>query len=228
MKKKHSCILLIGNNKKLNKKAVEYLGKYFLIKGIIDFNKQDMSEAVVADLGPEYVFNFLSDKILRGPLLKFKNINFHPAPPEWPGRGSASLALFNGDKSYGSTAHIMDLSVDSGKILMVKRFSILRGESCESIFSRGKDACLELFKKAVKYIAKHNRLPSPCGQRWGRKPLTKKKFQKWLILDPKNKKEFIEKIKAARHSKFPGPYVMVHGYKFGLVADKEKENKCQS
>lgn len=126
MKKKHSCILLIGNNKKLNKKAVEYLGKYFLIKGIIDFNKQDMSEAEVADLGPEYVFNFLSDKILRGPLLEFKNINFHPAPPEWPGRGSASLALFNGDKSYGATAHIMDLSVDSGKILMVKRFSILR------------------------------------------------------------------------------------------------------
>lgn len=90
------------------------------------------------------------------------------------------------------------------------------------------DACLELFKKAVNYIAKHNRLPVPCGQRWGRKPLTKKKFQKWLILDPKNKKEFIEKIKAARHSKFPGPYVMVHGYKFSLVADKEKENKCQS
>jgi len=221
MIKKHSCVLLIGNNEELNKKAIGYLRKYFIIKGIIDFNKQDISEAEVADLGPDYVFNFLSDKILKGTLLRFRNINFHPAPPEWPGRGSASLALFNGDKYYGASAHIMDLSVDAGKILMVERFPVLRGESCGSVFDRGMDACLGLFKEAIKYIAKHDRLPVPCGQDWKREPMTKKKFQEWLILDPGNKKEFIKKVKAARHSKFPGPYVVVHGYKFGLITDKK-------
>lgn len=219
---KHSCVLLLGNNQKLNKKAIEYLSKYFLIKRIVCFAKEDSTESEIAALKPEYVFNFLSDKILKGPLLRFKTINFHPAPPEWPGRGSASLALFNGDKYYGATVHIMDLSVDAGKILMVKRFPILRGESCESVFDRGMDACLELFKEAVKYIAKHNRLPAPCGQSWKRKPMTKKKFQEWLILDSSNKKEFIKKVEAARHSKFPGPYVVLHGYKFGLITNKNR------
>ncbi len=227
MKSKHSCIILVGNNKKLNKKAIAYLGKYFLIKRVVNFCEKNIAEVKVAALDPEYVFNFLSDKILKGPLLKFKCINFHPAPPNWPGRGSASLALFHGEKHYGATAHIMDLSVDAGKILMVERFPILRGESCESVFDRGMEACLKLFKKVVVYIAKHSRLPDPCGQVWKRKPMSKKEFQKWLVLDPKNKKEFIRKIKAAKHSKFSGPYVMVYGYKFGLVLGKDRENICK-
>jgi len=218
VKRKQSCVLLVGNNGKLNNRAINCVRKYFLLKKVVNFRQQNISEAKVASLKPEYVFNFLSDKILKGPLLKFKNINFHPALPEWPGRGSASMALFYGSKYYGATAHIMDLSVDSGRILFVKRFSILPGEFCENVHRRGKLACLGLLKKAVRYISKYDCLPPACGEKWGKKPCTKKEFQKWLILNPQNKTEFIKKIKASRHSKFPGPYVMVHGYKFGLVA----------
>lgn len=221
MKNKSSCVILVGNNQKLNKEAINHTRKYFLIKKIVNFRDDNITEAQVAALKPEYVFNFLSDKILKGPLLKFKNINFHPAPPEWPGRGSASLALFHGAKYYGATAHIMNLSVDSGKILLVKRFPIFTGETCESVFARGEKACLALLKKAVSYISKHGQLPFVCAEVWKRKPSTRKEFQKWLILDPKNKKEFIKKIKSATHSRFSGPYVMIHGYKFGLVGSKD-------
>ncbi len=227
MKIKPSCVLLVGNDNKLNQRAIDYVRRYFLIKRVINFQKQNITEAAAAALKPEYVFNFLSSKVLKGPLLKFKNVNFHPAPPEWPGRGSASLALFYNSKHYGATAHIMDYSVDSGVILFVKRFPISPNEPCEDVFRRGELACLGLFKKVIKYIAKHKGLPAGCGEKWGRKPGTKQEFQKWLILDPKNKKEFIKKIKAARHSRFPGPYVMVHGYKFGLVAGRERKNLCQ-
>ncbi|MDD5120684.1 MAG: formyltransferase family protein [Candidatus Omnitrophica bacterium] len=228
MKNKLSCVLLIGDDEKLNNSAICYARKYFLVKKVVNFHKQNITEAQIAALKPGYVFNFLSDKILKGPLLKLKNINFHPAPPEWPGRGSASLALFAGDKHYGATAHIMSSSVDSGKILLVKRFPISPLDSCEYVFRRGQQASLSLFKKAVNYISKHGRLPPPCGLAWKRKPSTKKEFQKWLILDPKNKKEFIKKIKASVHSKFDGPYVVIHGYKFALVTRKNRESVCQN
>ena len=32
----------------------------------------------------------------------------------------------------------------------------------------------------------------------------------------KKKLEFIKKIKASKHSQFPGPYIIVNGYKFSL------------
>lgn len=222
MKNKPSCIILVGDNLKLNKKAVAFAGKHLLVKEVVNFREQKIAEAECVALKPGFVLNFLSDKILKGPLLKLQNINFHPALPELPGRGSASLALFRGDSYYGATAHIMDSSVDSGKILLVKKFRILPNQSCEELFEKGKEACLELFKTAVKYISRHNSLPLPCGEKWKRRPLTRKEFQKWLILNPRRKAEFIKKIKAARHSRFPGPYVIIHGYKFGLVADKQE------
>lgn len=217
MRKKLTCVLLVAENEELNKKAIAYARKRFLVKGVINFRNNGTSEKKAAALKPDYVFNFLSDKILKGPLLKFNPVNFHPAPPEWPGRGSASYALFHNSKFYGAVAHIIEKRVDAGKILLVKRFPIYAGQPCEEVFRKGKEACLVLFKRIVDYAAKYDSLPPACGERWRRKSGTRKEFQKWLILNPKNKNEFIRKIKASQHSKFPGPYVVIHGHKFGLI-----------
>jgi hypothetical protein len=42
----------------------------------------------------------------------------------------------------------------------------------------------------------------------------------WLNLDPSDAQQFRRKAAAAYHSKFPGPYVIVNGLKFGLVKDE--------
>jgi len=215
--KKATCILLIGENEYLNKCAILFAEQKLDLIAVVRSKDTFIKEENLAELKPDYVFSFLSDRILKGPLLEFKNVNFHPAPPEWPGRGSASLAIYHSSVSYGATAHIMTVNIDDGPILSVKRFGILPDESCESLFSRGENACLELFYEIVTHIVIHNALPEPSGEQWKRKAMTRKQFEKWLILNPDDRDDFVRKIKATRHSKYPGPYILIHGYKFALT-----------
>lgn len=211
---KPSCIILIGNMKFFQ--IIPFTKKLFnLLKVITPLEK--LNEKELAQLKPNYVFSFLYPKILKGSLLdKSCCINFHPAPPEYPGRGSASLALYNGDKYYGATAHIMVREVDAGKILLVKRFPILKNETCDNLFERGEEACSELYYEIIEFIKDRNYVYL-SGYKWARKAVTKKEFEEWLILNSSNKKDFEKKIKASQHPRFPGPYIKVHGRLFSLV-----------
>ena len=70
----------------------------------------------------DYLFNFMSPKKVPKSVLeniKKYAINFHPACPKYPGVGSASYAIYNQDKNYGVTAHLMTENFDEGKIFMV-------------------------------------------------------------------------------------------------------------
>lgn len=54
-------------------------------------------------------------------------INLHPATPEYPGSGGLHLALYDQAATFGATAHVMEAIVDSGTILVVRRFAIPPG-----------------------------------------------------------------------------------------------------
>jgi methionyl-tRNA formyltransferase len=225
MGKKHSigksCILLIGKQENLNRSAILFAQQILDIKALVRHEDKHLDEEFLAQLKPDFVLSFLSEKILKGPLLRCPNVNFHPAPPEWPGRGGASLAIYHRAETYGATAHIMNPIVDSGPILAVQRFPILPGESCESLFDRAEHACLELFYEVGAHISAQGGLPKISGENWKRKPMTRKQFEKWLVLNEKDKDDFIRKIQAARHSQYPGPYVFIHGHKFALLEDAD-------
>lgn len=55
-------------------------------------------------------------------------VNFHPGPPEYPGLRALEFALHDGVTSYGVTAHVMTLPVDSGPIIGVNRFAASDGD----------------------------------------------------------------------------------------------------
>lgn len=221
-RKPASCILLMGRHEYLNGCALSFAQQAFDVLAVIRHKDALLSEDDLCALQPDYVFSFLNEKILKGNLLCCKNVNFHPAPPEWPGRGSASLALYHGSTTFGATAHLMSASVDSGPILSVKRFSIIANESCESLFSRAENACLDLFYEILTYITEHGNLPQPSGDAWARRAITRKQFEEWLILNPDDHEDFIRKINASRHSTHPGPYVFLHGYKFALISGRKE------
>lgn len=217
--KKKSCILFIGKKEGLNASAVLFARQIFDIKALIRHDDALPDDSMLMKLQPDIVISFLNEKILQGAWLQCRNVNFHPAPPEWPGRGSASLAIFHGSEIYGATAHEMRSAVDSGTILAVRRFPIPPGETCESLFARAEHACLELFFEIGTYFAMQGELPEAAKETWQRKAMSRKQFSEWLILDQEDKDTFERKIKASQHSSFPGPYVIIHGYKFGLVDD---------
>jgi len=50
--------------------------------------------------------------------------NFHPGPPQYPGWAPAHFALYDNARSFGATAHAMEVRVDSGPIVGVETFAI--------------------------------------------------------------------------------------------------------
>ena len=55
---------------------------------------------------------------------KIAAINFHPGPPKYRGVGCVNSAILNGEKSYGTTAHLINNKIDNGKIIDVYKRSI--------------------------------------------------------------------------------------------------------
>ena len=71
-------------------------------------------------------------------------VNFHPGPPAYPGSGPVNWALYEGASTFGVTAHLMEVPVDSGPILKVARFPIAPLEDCVSLLSKTHQALFDL------------------------------------------------------------------------------------
>jgi methionyl-tRNA formyltransferase len=55
--------------------------------------------------------------------------NFHPGPPEYPGRYPSVFALYDGARRFGVTVHEMTAKVDAGPIVAADWFNI--PDSCD-------------------------------------------------------------------------------------------------
>lgn len=204
-----TCLLLAPSHHRLFPAAAEMCRQAF------DSVKRPCNGEILST-PHDILISFLNDHILPPECLRRPNVNFHPAPPQYPGRGGASYALYDGADSYGATAHIMAAAVDAGPILRTRQFPIERADTCETVFAKAEDACLSLLAEVLWYYNAIGVLPEPCGEAWSGPARTRKQFERWLILDPADPESFARKIKAARHSKFPGPYVEHHGFRFSL------------
>lgn len=162
----------------------------------------------------DYLFNFLSaPKIPKDILKRFQMcINFHPAPPKYPGVGGASYALYNGDKEYGVTAHVMNEDYDAGAILKVNRFGIQDTDTCETLHDRALKASLILFREVLSAV--------PCfsTETWARRAYSKEEFKEFMEIDlyQDGPAEVERKIKALRHSRYPGPFISFSGHTWRL------------
>ena len=75
----------------------------------------------------DFIFSYRSPVILTQKdisLAKIAAINLHPGPPKYRGIGCLNYALYNNEKKYGFTVHLISKKIDFGKILFVKYFSI--------------------------------------------------------------------------------------------------------
>jgi hypothetical protein len=95
-------------------------------------------------------------------------VNLHPAPPEYPGSGALHLALYENASSFGATAHMMQLPVDSGAILGVERFAIPAGIGHRGLSDLALGAVVNLLQRMAPALA--DQLPAPCGDVWAGRP----------------------------------------------------------
>ena len=154
MNKKKSILLL--TNKKSKKKILHLIKKYFKdfkinIKLFSNPNKKYNLKYKKKSL--DYIINFNSYFILKKRHLNVaKNccLNFHPAPPKYRGRGSINYALFNNDKKFGVTCHIIDEKIDHGPIINVMYFDVPKSSNVKKLFDLTKSKLFVLAKNTFK------------------------------------------------------------------------------
>jgi methionyl-tRNA formyltransferase len=141
-------------------------------------------------------------------------VNFHPAPPEWPGVGGASYALYEGRDSFGATAHVMEPQVDAGTILDVRRFAIRPGTSSSDLLTEARHIAYAQFIDIATALA-DGREVRPSGHWWARRAFTRREFEAWMTVSPNDQPEDIDrKVRAVSHPTLPGPHVELGGHRF--------------
>jgi len=171
------------------------------------------------DIIISYISPWIIPKIVLQKTKKW-NINFHPGPPEYPGIGCFNFAIFDSAQQFGATAHVMDATVDTGKIIGVKRFSISENETVESLSVKTYKAQLALFKKIIQYIFSYDRLPR-CDEKWRRKPFKRSELEKLANIYPNmSKKEIEERIRATYFPGKPAPFIELYGHRFEYNPDR--------
>jgi len=141
-----------------------------------DFSDQkSFDQSPLAELQADFLFSF-GPLLVREPLLsslKMASINFHPAPPRWPGRGSCSMALFEGDIEFGVTAHLMKKEIDAGSILRVVKFDISKSDNEDSLRQKSFNQIPALVDLVLRDLWQNQWQPQPNGMNWQRKALKK-------------------------------------------------------
>ena len=184
---------------------------------------EKVDQGTLADLEVDFLFSFgpviASRRLLDS--LSVAAINFHTAPPRWPGRGSVSFALFEGDREFGVTAHLMTENIDAGPILRVLRFPIRRDDSVETLHSRTLAQIPRLVETVVDNLAKNDWRVVPSREKWARKALRRKDLLDLMQIHATDSAAVAaRKIRACAHPRKPGPYVVKHGRRFWYLENR--------
>lgn len=214
-----SCVLLTVEGHH-GDAALAFAARLFRLRGVVRFDEGARSAPDVralADGDVDYLFSFLNPIVLPQSVLgaaRVAAVNFHPAPPRWPGVGCVSYALYHGDADFGVTAHVMTNTVDAGPIIRVLQFPIIEGEDNLSLSRRAVDYALVLYYEVLTVIASTGELPSST-QRWDGPARTWNEFRRWMTLSAHDSVEEIRrKVRAVAHPDWPGPMLEVGGFTF--------------
>lgn len=176
------------------------------------FKDKTVDQDMLARLQADYLFSF-NPVILKRHVLesvKIAAINFHTAPPKYPGRGGCSYALYNEDDCYGVTAHLMTEQIDAGAILDTLYFPIESTDTAQTLHEKALNYIPLLVKRWLQ-----TKLLVPNGEQWCGAARTQKDFIEFMRVESPDELE--RKIRACQHPAKPGPYVEICGKKFWYI-----------
>lgn len=219
MADRYTCVLLTSDRPELAEAAERCARAAFDVRHVSRHARSERvfpqdAIAVLESGTVDILLNYLAPMIVPAAVLamvRLDAINFHPAPPAWPGIGSASYALYHGDATFGVTAHRMTTRVDAGDIVQVSTFPIDPDDTCEKLFERALSETLPLFRDVCAALVRDGRL-SPSGDRWARPAISRAEFERWMtVSEHDSPEEILRKVRALRHPRFPGPFIEVNG-----------------
>lgn len=216
---KPTAIYLGWTDSSISKEVEDILRESFELKFVSSFKfGETTDQETLAKLAPQFLFTF-GPLIVRQPLLTSPSIaaiNFHTAPPKWPGRGSCSHALLSQDTEFGVTAHLLSEAIDAGPILRVLKFPITQDDDAESLHEKTLRKIPELVKATILDLRSNNWQPIiQNDETWERKALKQKELFQLMKIDESDSDEKVAlKIRAFSHSQKPGPFIERNGIRF--------------
>jgi methionyl-tRNA formyltransferase len=171
----------------------------------------------------DYIISFLCPWVLPEHMLnkaKIAAINFHPAPPEYPGLGCTNFAIYDQVTQYGVTCHHMKPEVDSGNIIDVVRFKVTPEDTVRSLTLKCYDAMLPQFYMIMGYILGERPFPEPY-EKWTRKAYTRQEYDNLFKLHTSMSEDEINRtIKACTYPGYRGAYYEFYDKKFYHMEDE--------
>ncbi|MCP5088472.1 MAG: hypothetical protein GY952_16910 [Rhodobacteraceae bacterium] len=177
----------------------------------------------------DFILCYRSLFILPQPLLentRIAAINFHPAPPEYPGSGCLNFALYDESEQYGVTAHIMNEKIDNGPILEARRFPIAKADTVDTLLAKTHKIMLEQFCDFIHGLASGgeafvvNCRDKSRHETWNGDARTMRELEAMQVIDKDVSKTELNRVARATYTKLYPPKVIIHGYEFFLAGPK--------
>lgn len=182
--------------------AADFVRRHFRHATIIFSDRSQAFPEKIKQWKGDLLISYLAQWVIPAELIEAASvaaINLHPGPPEYPGIGCTNFAVYNNEKEFGITCHHMVASVDSGKIIAVRRFPILDSDTVYSITQRCYVEILHLFFELMTGYLEGNEFPSST-ETWKRKAFRRKQLDELCQLREDMTKEEIERrIKATTY-----------------------------
>jgi methionyl-tRNA formyltransferase len=204
-------------------RAEDFVRKHFQQPLIFSGGRKDKLPEEVLNWKGDLLISFISSWIYPEQLLSnaaFAAINFHPGSPEYPGTGCTNFAIYNGANEYGVTCHHMNAGVDSGKIIMVKRFSVKESDTVYNVTQHCYKLIEEMFYEIMNGILNGHPLPV-ANEPWKRKPYTRKQLDELCTITPDMSEEEINKRIKATTYKTPWAFTRIGKHIFKLQAENK-------
>jgi methionyl-tRNA formyltransferase len=216
---KEAKILFLAKRKPFAEDAAFLIRKYFKDSNIFFGDLNDPFPKDILDDHFDYIISYVSPWIVPKKLLdntKKAAINFHPGPPEYPGIGCTNFAIYNNEKEFGITVHHMEKKVDSGKIILVKRFPIFSNDTVYSLTQRCYAYIYISFIEIFQFILENKPLPIST-EYWKREPYTRNELNELCrITKDMSEEEIKRRVKATTFPNKPGAFITLGGFKFIL------------
>lgn len=139
---------------------------------------KELTASVITEIqriSPDVIFSVYYRKIFSEKLLQIPPlgcINVHPSLlPHYRGPVPTAWAIMNAEKYFGITLHYMDKQIDTGDILIQKRFEIFDDETGFELYTRAMKLGVEMLKENFYKILNKELTPykqSGVGSYYGR------------------------------------------------------------
>ena len=156
-------------------------------------------------------------------------VNLHMAPlPEYRGCNQFSYAILNKDKYFGTTIHQLEEGIDSGAIIIEKRFIIPKDCWVNELYELTYKKSIELFKENIGNILDGNFKLILQASYKGKRNVSihyRKEIKELKKIDLNWSKEKIERyIRATSMPGFEPPYAVVNNEKIYFIREKRFNN----